>query len=102
MPAKPAGSSSGAHGAHGGATATLSLTKTKNLAASKFLIEEKNTKPPGQNRFSRHKHQIQGDDTSAKQTTENLTLSDFCQQTLVEGYVQSYIDFYYLTHRVDS
>lgn len=34
-------------------------------------------------------------------TTELSNDADFCQQLLVDGYVQSFVDFYHLTHRPD-
>mmetsp|Transcript_21238 Transcript_21238/g.29220 ORF Transcript_21238/g.29220 Transcript_21238/m.29220 type:complete len:487 (+) Transcript_21238:23-1483(+) len=90
------------------------------------IVEEKSTKPPISGRFSR---KLQTDEseslklnnsafygtgtlTSGNKTSSirrslsvndngGSTLLDFCQQLLVEGYVQSYIDFYHLTHRAD-
>lgn len=38
-------------------------------------------------------------DNNAK--NEALTAQDFCQRLLVEGFVQSYVDFYHLTHRAN-
>lgn len=71
------------------------------------LVEERQTKPPGTSRFIRKKLE------DAVATTQVfspvaldgdallLTDADFCQNLLVGGYVQSYVDFYHLTHRVD-
>lgn len=78
------------------------LSQNKKLEASKFLIEEKGGKAPGtSSRFTRRKIDTESHSTVFDKKNELLTLPDFCQQILVEGYVQSYIDFYYLTHRCD-
>ena len=36
-----------------------------------------------------------------REVTTMSTEEDFCQDLLVEGYVQSFVDFYHLTHRID-
>ena len=57
---------------------------------------------PGKPRFVRNKGGDDADPTPAG--TVRLTLetdADFCQQLLIDGYVQSYVDFYHLTHRAD-
>eukprot|EP01041_Mallomonas_annulata_P006316 gene6316-12776_t len=71
--------------------------KTKKV---KEVVEERSTIPPGRARFSRTSNYDEG---SAKtpQYQELQTEADFCQQLLVEGFVQSYVDFYHLTHRSD-
>lgn len=62
-------------------------------------IEEKASAPPGKNRFSR-KNSSQAIETKAVEQV-NLTDADMCKQMLADGYIQSYIDFYHLTHRSD-
>lgn len=65
------------------------------------LIEEKSTKPPGAARFYRKK-KIESGHLNLFEDNDNLTISGLCQQLLVGGFVQSYVDFYHLTHRIDS
>ena len=70
-----------------------------------FTLETKTTKPP----VSRFQRQRPG--TASEQNLlglENLgsqlqlsNESDFCQQLLSDGYVQSFVDFYHLTRRAD-
>lgn len=83
-----------------GKSVSTVLSQSKKIEASKFMIEERGVKPPGSSKFFRGKV-----DNASRVVSENkdttLTLPDLCQQILVEGYVQSYIDFYYLTHRAD-
>lgn len=83
-----------------------------------MIVEEKSTKPPITGRFTRKFQDDEDNQRSAKtnygggldfdnstkraQTANdglNSTLLDICQQLLVEGFVQSYIDFYHLSHR---
>lgn len=74
------------------------------------VVEEKSTRPPGQSRFTRKRL----DDSSSivstvvvdafsktNEVTELTSEADFCQNLLIGGYVQSYVDFYHLTHRAD-
>ena len=37
----------------------------------------------------------------SKQLEREMSKEEICQHILKEGYVQSYIDFFYLTHRMD-
>jgi tetratricopeptide (TPR) repeat protein len=71
------------------------------------LVEERSSKPPGGTKFIRKKLE---DVLSAAQSLsghadlngyETVTDEDFCQSLLVAGYVQSYVDFYHLSHRID-
>jgi len=82
------------------ASGTL-LSHNKKFESSKFMIEERGVKPPGQSKFFRGKLDDAISSAVIESKDNTLTLSDLCQQILVEGYVQSYIDFYYLTHRAD-
>lgn len=67
------------------------------------VIEEKPTKPPGNPKFNRKV--LQNTSTGGNITEESLpdkiTPSSICQQLLTQGFVQSYVDFYHLTHRLD-
>lgn len=56
-------------------------------------------KPPGGPKFK-----LKGKSENKKSNREVTAMSteeEFCQDLLVEGYVQSFVDFYHLTHRVD-
>jgi tetratricopeptide (TPR) repeat protein len=76
---------------------SLLTTKSDKLV----VIEEKPTKPPGVPKFHRKSP------GTPIQTNQNEIITDkgspatMCQQLLIQGYVQSYVDFYHLTHRVD-
>lgn len=79
-----------------------------SASISKLYVEEKSTKPPGISKFTRKKlneiataSTMFEASTTSKLINEKLNSSDICQQLLVSGYVQSYTDFYYLTHRND-
>lgn len=68
------------------------------------VIEEKSSKPPGNNhRFSRKfvSNDLGNNDNPNFNNNNNNSLSSLCQQLLAEGFVQSYVDFYHLTHRSD-
>ena len=72
----------------------LSLGKT-------VLIEEKPTKPPGVPKFHR---KTPGSPilTNPNDLNEDKgSPASICQQLLTQGFVQSYVDFYHLTHRLD-
>lgn len=80
--------------------------KVKDDKFATVLIEEKPAKPAVASRFTRKKL----DDslaagammqTKGEEEIELLTDENFCQSLLVGGYVQSYVDFYHLSHRVD-
>jgi hypothetical protein len=64
-------------------------------------VEERSTKPPGQPKFTRKIHTPQ-DNTNKIGTDEKIDASTLCQQMLRDGYVQSYVDFYHLTHHLDN
>jgi tetratricopeptide (TPR) repeat protein len=82
------------------------MVKTKNesnLLSKKvgaLVVEEKSTKPPGTSRFTRRKVDSSEDNIPLFKN-EIVSLTELCQQLLVNGFVQSYVDFYHLTHRVD-
>ena len=70
-----------------------------------FTLETKTTRPPI-SRFQRQKPGAINDQnlTGIENIVDQLQLSnesDFCQQLLSDGYVQSFVDFYHLTHRAD-
>lgn len=64
-----------------------------------MLVTKTPVKPPGKPRFkaTTSKPESSGIGHLAEANTEE----DFCQQLLVEGYVQSFVDFYHLTQRSD-
>jgi len=75
-------------------------------------LESSAIAPAGPSRFSRKRivdeqragRAIYPGGSGTEQTNafgEVLTPADFCQKLLVEGFVQSYVDFYHLTHRPD-
>ena len=64
------------------------------------IVEERSSVPPGKARFSR-KNQENDFDIKNQHSAELRTVADFCEQLLIDGYVQSYVDFYHLTHRTD-
>lgn len=62
---------------------------------------------PGPSRFSRKRivddkllDQAQGT-SGLNAYGDVMTSQDFCQRLLIEGFVQSYVDFYHLTHRAN-
>jgi tetratricopeptide (TPR) repeat protein len=71
------------------------------------VVEGKSTKPPA-SRFFRTRLNTANLDSLAPSLPEAgqaqqalSTDADFCQQLLALGYVQSFVDFYHLTHRAD-
>ena len=62
-----------------------------------LLVEEKSSKPIGNPRFHRNSPQ----EIVVLSNNETINAATICQQMLTMGFVQSYVDFYYLTHRVD-
>jgi tetratricopeptide (TPR) repeat protein len=69
-----------------------------------MIVEEKSSKPPGQPKFSRRPNtntfHIQHE--TPDQVNERLSAPGICRQMLMDGFVQSYVDFYHLTHRHDD
>ena len=76
-----------------------------------LALEMKTAKPP-QSRFNRNKptgrqteekrQRLSLVELGAAQAGSELANdADFCQQLLFDGYVQSFVDFYHLTHRPD-
>mmetsp|Transcript_9013 Transcript_9013/g.14955 ORF Transcript_9013/g.14955 Transcript_9013/m.14955 type:complete len:485 (-) Transcript_9013:727-2181(-) len=63
-------------------------------------IDERTSKPPGTARFYRKKGN-DGNEQAPLFKNDTFNIATLCQQLLVAGYVQSYVDFYQLTHRVD-
>jgi tetratricopeptide (TPR) repeat protein len=75
------------------------------------IVEEKPTKPTGVQKFQRRTVPTQPghptavvtlDATAGAATDKTNSASAICQQMLVQGFVQSYVDFYHLTHRLES
>lgn len=92
----------------------LQSSTTGNLGKYKLTkeiaMESTNGAPGGPSRFSRKRlvdeqklnhlsHETKNEYTNA--FGDVFTEVDFCQKLLIEGYVQSYVDLYHLTHRVD-
>lgn len=73
--------------------------KYKPDATKALLVEERPTKP-GTTRFSRRRDDVPVDEQMPV-FKDTLNVRDLCRDLLVGGYVQSYIDFYHLTHRLD-
>lgn len=77
------------------------MSKSGSFAMSKrnSAIEKRSNNPPVSSRFSRKPPEVkpppQVDLSGLKGE------ADFCLQLLTDGYVQSYVDFYHLTHRAD-
>lgn len=63
------------------------------------LVEEKSSKPPGHPKFSRRPSTVHVQEESQESINERLSAPNICKQMLMDGYVQSYVDFYHLTHR---
>lgn len=72
------------------------ITKTKDERNA--IIEERPSILPGKARFSRKPVEVVADTQTHHDQSSEV---EFCQQLLVDGYVQSYVDFYHLTHRAD-
>lgn len=93
--------------------AVMSSATTGNLGAKcgkggpSLQMQTMSGAAPGPSRFSRKRvvdeklvEQSQVNRETHAQV-ESLTAQDFCQRLLVEGLVQSYVDFYHLTHRAN-
>ena len=76
------------------------LSLSKKLESKVMKIEERSTKPPGSARFHRRKVEAEYNNMPYFQD-DSFNVAILCQQLLVAGYVQSYVDFYQLTHRLD-
>jgi tetratricopeptide (TPR) repeat protein len=64
-----------------------------------MVLDKTPIKPPGAPRFKlKGKSEKRNSD---REVTAMSTEEEFCQDLLVEGYVQSFVDFYHLTHRAD-
>jgi tetratricopeptide (TPR) repeat protein len=77
------------------------MVKGAKTVDKSVLIEERPTKPPGTSKFSRKKEIEKPNNNTALFQNNVQHVSELCQQLLVNGYVQSYVDFYHLTHRLD-
>ncbi len=76
------------------------MSPSKKLESKVMKIEERSTKPPGSARFHRRKAEAEFNNMPYFQD-DSFNVAILCQQLLVAGYVQSYVDFYQLTHRLD-
>ena len=85
-----------------GVTTTTLDRKTPGNSKGSQRIEEKSNDPV-KPRFTRKLPVGDGNGTSNRNNNEDnvMTEAQLCQQLLVDGYVQSYVDFYHLTHRAD-
>ena len=72
---------------------------TMRLSKSVKRVEERISNPPGKSRFSRVTLSKPTETNSVQQMP--LTDAEICRQMLCDGFIQSYIDFYHLTHRSD-
>lgn len=78
----------------------LSISKSAaKVPKSVKRIEERLANPPGKSRFSRATT-VKDVETTSSQPIP-LTDAEICRQMLCDGFVQSYIDFFHLTHRSD-
>eukprot|EP01040_Poterioochromonas_malhamensis_P006692 gene6692-7210_t len=84
-------------------TGTKSSATLSNKLEKLTVIEEKPTKPPGNPKFNRKALQSSAANPNNGEEflPEKITPSTICQQLLIQGFVQSYVDFYHLTHRLD-
>lgn len=68
------------------------------------VLETRTSKPPG-SRFQRHRPGMKHDDHIDFEDNDSHSKipdeSDFCRKMLSDGYVNSFVDFYHLTHRAD-
>jgi tetratricopeptide (TPR) repeat protein len=65
-----------------------------------LLVEKLPVKPPGKPRF-KMKTNNQSDSRLHHEENDGMTEEDYCTKLLIDGYVQSFVDFYHLTQRVD-
>lgn len=79
------------------------MISSKSLKETEFkksvVLDKTPIKPPGAPKFK-----LKGKTENLKSNKEVTTLTteeEFCHDLLVQGYVQSFVDFYHLTHRVD-
>ncbi len=81
------------------------LSKTDSNIHNKMdykalVVDEKSTKPPGSSRFTREKETLLKNHQPVLKI-DKMNVAELCQHLLVNGLVQSYVDFYHLTHRAD-
>jgi len=75
---------------------------SKKIEIKLHKIEERSSKPPGPVKFQRFRQQdLEEREEKTLFDDESYNINVLCQQLLVGGFVQSYVDFYQLTHRVD-
>jgi len=81
------------------------MSLAKKSSGTSTVILEKAIQPKGSKpKFSRHAGEASSDASASESLTadkKSRTAADFCEQLLTAGFVQSYVDFYHLTHRSD-
>lgn len=80
---------------------SVTTKPTKQSEEKVIIVDEKSSKPDRPSKFSRKKT---SDSTQSHDPNSFIipkTEEEFCQQLLIGGFVQSFVDFYHLTHRVD-
>lgn len=76
------------------------LSKSDSFQKTKHqIIEKRSNAPPQASRFTRKP--AEQAPIAEPDATGLRNEADFCLQLLADGYVQSYVDFYHLTHRAD-
>ena len=80
---------------------SVTTKPTKQSEEKIVTVDEKSTRPERPSKFSRKKNAEGAQSNDLNTFIIPKTEEEFCQQLLVGGYVQSYVDFYHLTHRVD-
>lgn len=84
----------------------VKLDSTNILSARKkydkvVVIGERPSKPPGNSKFNRTSASVPTTLKNQESKFEGSSSSELCQELLIQGYVQSYVDFYHLIHRWD-
>jgi tetratricopeptide (TPR) repeat protein len=77
-----------------------STTRGDKEMKKTLLVEKLPVKPPGKPRF-KMKTNNQSDSRLNREETDGMTEEEYCTKLLIDGYVQSFVDFYHLTQRVD-
>lgn len=80
----------------------IAMTSTRNERDLKktLLVDKLPVKPPGKPRF-KMKTNNQSDSRLHHEENEGMSEEEYCTKLLIDGYVQSFVDFYHLTQRVD-
>lgn len=72
----------------------------KEFKKNNNIIDKLPIKPPGKPRF-KMKNNNQSDQRNNKDDNDTMTEEEYCTKLLIDGYVQSFVDFYHLTQRAD-